>query len=81
MTFNTFNSPDMFASLPPHHHLPPHLRRDQLQINFDDSDWKILCDVFENEDTASAAAKIISMAPPEMKLVAFQIINLIKESD
>ena len=69
-------------AFPPHHHpLPPHLRHNQLQISFDAQDWEILCRVFGDEDTASAAARIISMSPPEMKVTAFQLIDLIKESE
>lgn len=88
MTINTFSNnflrdipPHEPPFNPPHHHpVPPHLRHQQIQIAFDAQDWEILCKVFGDEDTAYAAAKIISMAPPEMKVEAVQLIDLIKES-
>ncbi len=66
----------------PHHHhhpLPPHLRERQIQLDFDETDWTVLREVFGDEDTARAAAEIISMAPPEMQVVACQLINMIEE--
>ena len=88
MTINSFGN-NFLRDIPPHeppfahhhHPIPPHLRHSQIQIGFDSEDWEILCRVFGNEDTASAAAKIISTAPPEMKVEAFQLIDLIKECD
>lgn len=69
--------------LPPHaaHHLPPHLRRERFRVNFDRTEWDVLYKVFGDEDTASAAARIIEFAPPEMQIVAFQLIDVIKECE
>ena len=65
---------------PPHHHpLPPHMRRGGVRFSFDEADLEILRDVFGDEDTARAAARIIAMAPPEMQVLAFQFIDMIQE--
>ena len=36
-------------------------------------------DIFGDEDTAAAAAAIIREAPPEIQILAVQLINVIKE--
>ena len=81
MNINSFDEPGIFPPAPHHHPLPPHLRRERINISFDEKDWDILCKVFGDYDTAAAAAKIINNAPSEMKIMAFQIIDLIKESE
>ena len=67
---------------PPHElhpPLPPHRRRTDLQVRFEDGDWNLLKEVFGDEDTAFAAAEIIRNAPPEIQVIALQLMNIIKE--
>nr|WP_294468302.1 hypothetical protein [uncultured Sellimonas sp.] len=59
--------------------LPPHERRAWMQITFEEKDREILKAVFGDEDTATAAEEIIQTAPPEIQILAVQLINLIGE--
>ena len=65
--------------LPLRHNIPPHERKAMMHIEFDDSDWTLLKEVFDDEDTAAAAVNIIRNAPPEIQILAVQLINIIKE--
>lgn len=65
--------------LPLGHPIPPHERKAMLQIEFDNNDWPLLKEVFGDEDTAAAAVEIIKGAPPEIQILAVQLIQLIKE--
>lgn len=60
-------------------HIPPHERKAMVSIEFDEQDWSLLSNIFGDEDTASAAAAIICEAPPEIQILAIQLINIIKE--
>lgn len=60
--------------------MPPHERKALLRIEFDESDLKLLQEVFGDEDTAGAAMEIINEAPPEIQILAIQLINLIEEA-
>lgn len=59
--------------------LPPHERKSLVHVEFDETDWNVLRTVFGDEDTASAAAEIIMEAPPEIQILAIQLINIIEE--
>ncbi len=63
----------------PSRHIPPHERRSLMQVEFTESDWEVLRKVFIDEDTASAAADIIRDAPPEIQILAVQLVNIIEE--
>lgn len=65
--------------LPLRHNIPPHERKAMLHIEFDENDWTLLKKVFGDEDTAAAAVDIIRDAPPEIQILAVQLINIIKE--
>lgn len=60
-------------------HIPPHERKALMHIEFDDTDWALLKEVFGDEDTSLAAAEIIREAPPEIQILAIQLINIIEE--
>lgn len=57
--------------------VPPHERRALLHLEFDERDWTALREIFGDEDTANAAAAIITEAPPEIQILALQILKLI----
>lgn len=60
-------------------HIPPHIRKTLIHIEFNEADWSILKDVFGDDDTAMAAAEIIRDAPPEIQILAIQLMNIIEE--
>lgn len=63
----------------PGHHIPPHERNAMMHIGFTEQDWGLLKDVFGDEDTAMAAAAIIQDAPPEIQILAVQVMNMIEK--
>ncbi len=66
--------------IPPHERpIPPHERRKMLQIELDEKDITKLEKVFGDEDTAFAAEQVILEAPPEIQILALQLLDLIKE--
>lgn len=65
--------------LPLKNNIPPHERKAMLHIEFEENDWILLKEVFGDEDTAAAAVDIIRDAPPEIQILAVQLINIIKE--
>ena len=59
--------------------IPPHERKALMRLECTEADWNLLLDVFEDEDTAMAALNIIQDAPPEIQILAVQLMNLIQE--
>lgn len=60
-------------------HLPPHLRRQMIHISFEDKDLAVFQEVFGDEDTAVAAMNILYGAPPEIQILALQILHMIEK--
>lgn len=58
--------------------LPPHERQRMVRIEFDEEDWTLLKDVFGDDDTTSAEIETIMDAPPEIQILAVQLINILK---
>ena len=65
----------------PVHPVPPHMRRQTLRIAFDDKDLTVFQDAFGDEDTAVAAMDILCGAPPEIQILAIQILHMIEKGD
>lgn len=66
----------------PHHPVPPqHERRRMFQLELSEKDIEILTAVFHDADTVSAAAGIICNAPPEIQVLATQILKMIEETN
>lgn len=63
----------------PTRHIPPHERKAMVHIDFDEQDWALLVEIYGDEDTANAAVEIIKEAPPEIQILAIQLINIIEE--
>ena len=63
----------------PERHMAPHERKALIHVEFDEGDWNLLKEIFCDEDTAVAAAEIIRKAPPEIQILAIQLINIIEE--
>lgn len=69
-----------------HHHDPealrhpaPHMRRRRIFIEFEDKDMALFQDVFGDADTAAAAMDILCEAPPEIQILALQILHMIEQ--
>jgi len=63
----------------PHGPIPPHLRRSLIDFKIGMEEWEILLEVFGDEETASTAGVIICDAPDEVKVLAHQLMKLIRE--
>lgn len=63
----------------PGRHILPHERKAFMHVEFDEADWVLLKEVFGDEDTALAAAEIIREAPPDIQILAIQLMNIIEE--
>ena len=61
--------------------VPPHERKEMFRIEYDGEDLALLTDVFGDEDTAAAAMEVIMEAPPEIQVLAVQLISIIREED
>lgn len=60
-------------------HIPPHERKTMVHMEFDEKDWMLLEKVFGDADTTAAAVNVIREAPPEIQILAVQLIDIIKE--
>ncbi len=60
-------------------HMLPHERKALMHIEFNEEDWGLIQEIFGDEDTTIAAVKIINEAPPEIQILAVQLLDLIKE--
>lgn len=60
-------------------HIAPHERKNMIHIEFDERDWEIFAEVFGDEDTAAAVVEIIHNAPPEIQILAIQVLKMIEE--
>ena len=61
------------------HPIPPHERKGLVKIEFESGDWALLNEIFGDEDTAAAAMEIIKDAPPEIQILAVQLMKIIEE--
>ena len=57
-------------------HIPPHAHRALLRVEFDEQSWALWEQVFGDDDTVGAAAEILRNAPPEIQILAVQLIAL-----
>lgn len=61
----------------PGRHLLPHEKKALMHIDFNDEDMNLLCEIYGNEDEAYAAAEVIKQAPPEIQILAIQIMDFL----
>lgn len=61
--------------------IPPHERRMMMNLEFSENDFDLLNAVFGDPDTAMAVAHIIQNAPPEIQILAVQLMQMIEGGD
>lgn len=61
------------------HPIPPHERRNMIYVEFDERDRIVFKEMFGDDDTAEAAISIIHNAPPEIQILAIQVLKMIEE--
>lgn len=59
--------------------IPPHERRNMMKIEFSEEDLNLFNTIYGDEDEAMAAVHVIMDAPPEIQILAIQLINYIEE--
>ncbi|WP_394980017.1 hypothetical protein [Candidatus Allofournierella excrementavium] len=57
--------------------VPPHLRKNLLDIELDTLDMELLQKIFGDEDTTAAAVHIIKEAPPEIQIIILQLMVIL----
>lgn len=62
-------------------HIPPHMRKAFIHVEFSEADWELFQRIYENADEAAAAIQVLLNAPPEIQILAMQLIELIKEGE
>ncbi|MBC5745914.1 hypothetical protein FMM74_020760 [Lachnospiraceae bacterium MD308] len=63
----------------PGKHILPHERKGLMRIEFEENDWDLFQMIYGDEDEAVAAVQVLMDAPPEIQILAVQLINLIEE--
>ena len=58
--------------------IPPHERKGLVKIEFESGDWALLNKIFGDEDTVVATMEIIKDAPPEIQILAVQLMKIIE---
>ena len=59
----------------------PHMRRHMLHIVFESKDIAVFQEVFGDMDTAEAAMDILCGAPPEIQILALQILHMMEKGE
>lgn len=79
-----FGSKEGLAPIPPHlngTHIPPHMRKVFIRTEFSEADWKLFQRIYGDADEAAAAIQVLLDAPPEIQILAMQLIGLIEEEE
>ena len=63
--------------------VPPHVRKEFVRVEYEDEDEGIFMKVFKDEDSAKSNMAILMAehVPPEIKIMAAQLLEIIKEVD
>ena len=59
-------------------HIPHHERKSLIHIDFSKDDMMLFKRIYGDEDEAAAAVQVLMDAPPEIQILAAQLISLIK---
>lgn len=59
-------------------HIPPHERKPLIHIDFSEDDMTLFKRIYGDEDEAAAAVRVLMDAPPEIQILAAQLISLIE---
>lgn len=60
-------------------HIPHHARKTLIHIDFGEDDMNLFKRIYEDEDEATAAIHVLMDAPPEIQILAAQLLSLIEE--
>ncbi|MEQ2605183.1 hypothetical protein [Dorea longicatena] len=69
----------MKAHKPLGKHSSPHERKALIHIDFSDDDMTLFKHIYGDDDEAVAAIQVLMDAPPEIQIIAAQLISLIEE--
>lgn len=56
--------------------VPPHERRNMICVEFNERNEEVMKEMFGDADTADAAISIIHNAPPEIQILALQVLKV-----
>lgn len=59
--------------------MPPHMQQRMILIKFEEKDLAVFREIFGDEDTVAAVMEILYAAPPEIQILALQILHMIEE--
>ena len=59
-------------------HISPHERKSLIHIDFSEDDMTLFKRIYGDEDEAAAAVQVLMDAPPEIQILAAQLISLIE---
>ena len=62
-------------------HIPPHMHKAFIRVEFSETDWELFQRIYEDADEAAAAIHVLLNAPPEIQILATQLIKLIEEEE
>jgi hypothetical protein len=65
----------------PHGDVPPHIRKEFVSIEYEEDDEDAFIKVFKDVDSARSNMAILMAehVPPEVKIVAAQLLDIVKE--
>lgn len=63
----------------PGRHMLPHERKALINLEFEEEDMQLFHCIYENEDDMAAVVQVLRDAPPEIQVLAVQLIDMIKE--
>lgn len=70
--------------IPPHpnrFHIPPHMHKAFIRIEFSEADWELFQRIYGDTDEAAAAIQVLLDAPPEIQILAAQLIGLMEAEE
>lgn len=79
-----FGPKEVPTPIPPHlnrGHIPPHMRKAFIRVEFSEADWELFQRIYGDTDEAAAAIQVLLDAPPEIQILAAQLIGLMEAEE